>query len=338
MSHRPPSRRTSDPLRASFRHSDDEVSDDDALALSDEDEVDSIFAIPEDDDDDDGRKDGDDDDEPGKSGGVQSFGFHRRSSMSTIEVYNSCRSLSPHDLAASVSSAVKLRFKRNLPAALLQDYDNRDCIAPFRTDEIILGPLLGSGEFSHVYEVKAFRPKDTLEITMSKGEDETRKNMKRREKYRDTKKSSYALKHLRPQLLDKYETQEYAQFASDLVQEAEFLNSLIHPNIIKLRGISLSGAEGFSQGPKGYFLIIDRLNETLDKRIRKWKKWEKRGNRLASSITMLKSAKRSGSKNMDDEEGGLIASQLYVALQIAAAMVYLHEKNIIFRDLKPESE
>ena len=53
---------------------------------------------------------------------------------------------------------------------------------------------------------------------------------------------------------------------------------------------------------------------------------------------MLKSAKRSGSKNMDDEEGGLIASQLDVALQIAAAMVYLHEKNIIFRDLKPESE
>ena len=31
-----------------------------------------------------------------------------------------------------------------------------------------------------------------------------------------------------------------------------------------------AGAEGFGRGPSGYFLIIDRLSETLDKRIQRW--------------------------------------------------------------------
>ena len=53
--------------------------------------------------------------------------------------------------------------------------------------------------------------------------------------------------------------------------EAEMLASLNHPNIIKLRGITHSGAAGFSKGPSGYFLIIDRLFETLDQRIRRWR-------------------------------------------------------------------
>ena len=52
--------------------------------------------------------------------------------------------------------------------------------------------------------------------------------------------------------------------------EAEFLANLNHPNIIKLRGLTLSGAAGFANGPCGYFLIIDRLFETLDQMIKRW--------------------------------------------------------------------
>lgn len=62
---------------------------------------------------------------------------------------------------------------------------------------------------------------------------------------------------------------------SDLTFEAEVLASLNHPNIIKLRGTSMDGAitascAGFSQGPSGGFLVIDRLTETLDKKIAMW--------------------------------------------------------------------
>ena len=55
-----------------------------------------------------------------------------------------------------------------------------------------------------------------------------------------------------------------------MAREAEFLSNLDHPNIIKLRGLTLSGAAGFANGPYGYFLIIDRLFETLDQMIKQW--------------------------------------------------------------------
>ncbi len=55
-----------------------------------------------------------------------------------------------------------------------------------------------------------------------------------------------------------------------MVLEAEFLAVLNHPNIVRLRALTLSGAAGFEDGPCGYFLIIDRLFETLDQRIKRW--------------------------------------------------------------------
>ena len=59
---------------------------------------------------------------------------------------------------------------------------------------------------------------------------------------------------------------------SDLALEAEFLASLSHPHIMKLRGVAFNGTSGFENGPTGYFLIIDRLFETLGDRIKTWAK------------------------------------------------------------------
>jgi len=59
---------------------------------------------------------------------------------------------------------------------------------------------------------------------------------------------------------------------SDLALEAEFLASLSHPHIMKLRGLAFNGTSGFETGPTGYFLIIDRLFETLVDRIQRWAK------------------------------------------------------------------
>ena len=181
---------------------------------------------------------------------ISGYGFNsalRQASASTIS-QSLQESGSPHDLAAAVAQSVKSHFITNIPSALQSDYNNRDTIAPFSTSEIVLGPLLGSGEFSHVYEIKGFKPNKDHETTLTPKEIETRKLMKRRERYHDTKKSCYAVKHLRPTLLDKYSKVEYAQSASDIALEAEFLCALQHPNIIKLRGISFSGPGGFAQG------------------------------------------------------------------------------------------
>ena len=54
--------------------------------------------------------------------------------------------------------------------------------------------------------------------------------------------------------------------------EAEFLSSLNHPHILKLRGLAYNGTFGFETGPTGYFLIIDRLFDTLVDRIQRWTK------------------------------------------------------------------
>ena len=181
---------------------------------------------------------------------ISGYGFNsalRQASASTIS-QSLQESGSPHELAANVAESVKSHFIANIPPALQSDYNNRDTIAPFSTSEIVLGPLLGSGEFSHVYEIKGFKPSTEHETSLTPKEIETRKLMKRRERYHDTKKSCYAVKHLRPTLLEKYSKVEYAQSASDIALEAEFLCALQHPNIIKLRGISFSGPGGFAQG------------------------------------------------------------------------------------------
>ena len=260
---------------------------------------------------------------------------HRTSAESFKVMCKSFRATTPHQMASMAASGVRDRFRESLPESLLKDYESTDCIAPFNTKEIVLGKKLGSGEFSHVYQINAFRLDDKLsgDAVMSEEDKKTRNYMKGREKYRETEKATYALKHLRPELLDKYQPSEYAQFASDLVQEAEFLSILNHPNIIKLRGSSYEDYLGFDKGPKGYFLIIDRLDEVLSDRIVKWKKGD--SNRRS---TLLKSiARRSSDVSDSGESNSLLEEQLEVLLQIAAAFVYLHEKNIIFRDLKPDN-
>mmetsp|Transcript_20914 Transcript_20914/g.31569 ORF Transcript_20914/g.31569 Transcript_20914/m.31569 type:complete len:518 (+) Transcript_20914:240-1793(+) len=245
----------------------------------------------------------------------------RLPSKSTLNLTTGMGEGSPSDLAAEVALGVKDQFRQMLPENLLIEYNFRDCMAPFQTSEIVIGRKLGSGEFSHVFEIRCFEKDEALEADLDDDQRETRNYMKNREKYRDTGKSCYAVKHLRQELITSYDKLEYAQAACDLAMEAEFLSSLQHPNIIKLRGISFAGPKGFQQGPKGFFLIIDRLDETLDKRLMKWERARK---------GILSSIKKKDSNRDDITEG-----QWDVCLRIAAALDYLHEKNIIFRDLKP---
>jgi hypothetical protein len=203
------------------------------------------------------------DDNSEKSGTAPStaavdFSFHRKSSVGSLTLPSSKsltieeeeRAASPHEVAARAAILVHRKFVENLPPSLREDYDHRDAVAPFQTGEIMLGKLLGSGEFSHVYEIRKFRPIDADLESLGFGAEEisARKLMKMREKYRDTNRASYAVKHLRPTLLEKYGVEDYAQAARDMALEAMLLNSLKDPNIIKLRGVSFAGPGGYSQG------------------------------------------------------------------------------------------
>jgi serine/threonine protein kinase len=81
----------------------------------------------------------------------------------------------------------------------------------------------------------------------------------------------YAIKHLRPSLLSQ-SPEKFHRAAVDLVLEGQLLMVLDHPNIVSIRGWSADGPKAYQSGiPSDYFLIIDRLPQTLDDAMATWR-------------------------------------------------------------------
>lgn len=130
----------------------------------------------------------------------------------------------------------------------------------------------------------------------------------------------YVIKHLRRDLMA--DRKRFIHAAGDLVMEAMYLSKFNHPNIIKLRGCAVGGSSAYGSGKHdGFFLILDRLNATLSQRIEEWK--QKGGVREQQMIY--------SNRLVDFQE------KLEIAHQIASALAYLHGKDFVYRDLKPDN-
>lgn len=222
----------------------------------------------------------------------------------------------------------------------------------FRPEEVSLGKLLGTGGFGVVHEIKGFfldpdesntdalsgpledphilddhdhddnvteeNPQEDCQTGRRKSMNGNRQRTTSHVHYDISKArhimearamkdgvARYALKRLHNDL----SPVERARGMIDLAVEAKMLSIVYHPNIIKMRGLA--------KGPlidDYFFIILDRLYETLDKRVNRWYQQDKH---LKGHLFGLGKNKPGMRK--------LLLERMTVAYDLAAAFFYLHE-------------
>lgn len=144
----------------------------------------------------------------------------------------------------------------------------QETVALFDSDEILpyLGELLGKGGFNNVYEL------EKIELVKECPSTEIQR------KHIVNTKPKLAIKFLADRVL--LSSKDACNGSADLLMEAKYLTALAahpHPALIRLHGISAAGPAGFGMPERaGFFLIIDRLYDTLDQRIVVWKEMQHR--------------------------------------------------------------
>ena len=165
-------------------------------------------------------------------------------------------------------------------------------------DDLVEGQLIGSGAFNDVYSVRilnvrqgsdssllaedadadaAAEPRrkisnaSTISESVQSDGDPTHHGQCAYRHIGSDEPGGYVIKHLRPSVME--DIDKFRTGAVDLAYEAKLLASLSHDNIIKIRGVSAGTlAEAFTSDEKrGYFLVLDQVQCTLDVRMKAWR-------------------------------------------------------------------
>ena len=215
--------------------------------------------------------------------------------------------------------------------------------ALFHCCEIVLGKLLGTGAFCEVHELEDVRLLNVKELPgcihskcrIIDEENERRKREHLRLACHDAKgKLRYVVKHLRPDLAADRGMKVFSRAAVDCLRELNILSRLCHKNVVRVRGSALSGRNVINKSdnsnkdfmkiasqndPKAFFIVLERVEETLSQRIRQWRLSEK-PKAIDSSIS-----------DADTMLPLFYPDKLRFGLHIASAIDHVHSHGMIFR-------
>lgn len=181
--------------------------------------------------------------------------------------------------------------------------------------EIVSGRILGKGGFCVVCEIKSFKLQNQAQT----------KAFRRDGAVSRESLAASCLKKENPRYCIKrlsvggksHSDMAIIKGTVDLALEAKYLAVFKHPNIVNLCGLAQNGPlEG------GHFMVLERLKETLPKRAKRWVVTRGQCRGITGIVTGGRRRKAS-----------FLVERLQVAHGIASALEYMHEMNIIYRDV-----
>lgn len=218
----------------------------------------------------------------------------------------------PDDVKKSLLVKAAEKVARISEVSTIFDPRYEALLSRFEENEVKLGKLLGTGGFCSVFEV------NKLDLTSVKADRIEAEHKGEMEEHHARSFMSmacirngdarYAVKRLST---DSSASEElYGKAVADLATEARFLTVIQHPNIIKVRGFALGN---FCSD--NFFLMMDRLYDTLETGIRKWRGENQKYKGFLASF-------KGGKKKCEE----LFIDRINFAWDLSSALAHIHEK------------